>query len=313
MAPSVSSETNPVTIRHRLEYVAVALLFAVLRWLPRPLARGLGAGVARLAAAMIPQWRRVGLRNLRLAFPEMLEMERRRLLSAAFRHWGWLLAEFARFPRHDARSIEEVIRYDGLENYLEAAARGRGIIYLTAHVGAWELSSFAHSLHGYSLAYVNRPLDNPLVDRLVNRYRCLAGNRAIDRRNAARAILGELRQGNAVGILSDQNVLEGDGNVFVEFFGIPASTTAGPARLALRTEAAVVPVFVLWDAKAEKYRLRFEPALELIRTGEDERDVVENTARFARVIEGVIRRHPDQWLWIHRRWSTRPPGQQSLY
>ena len=300
-------------MRHRLEYAAVALLFAALRWLPRSLARALGASVARLAAAVVPHWRRVGLRNLGLAFPELPGMERRRLLASAFRHWGWLLAEFARFPRHDARSIEQVIVYDGLENYLEAAARGRGIIYLTAHVGAWELSSFAHSLHGYSLAYVNRPLDNPLVDRLVNRYRCLAGNRAIDRRNAARAILAELKQGNAVGILSDQNVLEGDGNVFADFFGVPASTTAGPARLALRTEAAVVPVFVLWDEARGKYRLRFDPALELIRTGEDERDVIENTARFARVIEGVIRRHPDQWLWIHRRWSTRPPGQPSLY
>lgn len=300
-------------MRHRLEYAAVALLFAALRWLPRSLARALGAGVARLADALVPHWRRVGLRNLGLAFPELPEMERRRLLASAFRHWGWLLAEFARFPRHDARSIEQVIVYDGLENYLEAAGRGRGIIYLTAHIGAWELSSFAHSLHGYSLAYVNRPLDNPLVDGLVNRYRCLAGNRPIDRRNAARAILAELKQDNAVGILSDQNVLEGDGNVFVDFFGVPASTTAGPARLALRTGAAVVPVFVLWDEARGKYRLRFDPALELIRTGEDERDVVENTARFARVIEGVIRRHPDQWLWIHRRWSTRPPGQSPLY
>lgn len=291
----------------------MVLLFAALRWLPRSLARVLGAGVARLAAALNPQWRRVGLRNLSLAFPERTEMERERLLASAFRHWGWLLAEFARFPRHDARSIEQVIVYDGLENYLEAAARGRGIIYLTAHVGAWELSSFAHSLHGYPLAYVNRPLDNPLVDRLVNRYRCLAGNRAIDRRNAARAILAELKQGHAVGILSDQNVLEGDGNVFVDFFGVPASTTAGPARLALRTGAAVVPVFVLWDEKRRKYRLRFDPALELIRTGDDERDVRENTARFQRVIESVIRRFPDQWLWIHRRWSTRPPSQPPLY
>jgi len=309
----VPNEAKKATVRHWLEYTAVAVLFTALRWLPRGLARGLGAGVARLAASLIPQWRRVGLRNLSLAFPELPGAERERLLASAFRHWGWLLAEFARFPRHDARSIERVIGYDGLENYLEAAARGKGIIYLTAHVGAWELSSFAHSLHGYSLAYVNRPLDNPLMDRLVNRYRCLAGNRAIDRRNAARAILAELKQGNAVGILSDKNVLEGDGNVFVDFFGVPASTTAGPARLALRTGAAVVPVFVLWDEKRRKYRLRFDPALELIRTGDDERDVVENTARFMRVIESVIRRHPDQWLWIHRRWSTRPPGQPPIY
>ncbi|MBI2122868.1 MAG: lysophospholipid acyltransferase family protein, partial [Armatimonadetes bacterium] len=204
-----------------------------------------------------------------------------------------------RFPRYTSHNIGDSILCDGLENYQQAAARGKGVLYLTAHVGAWELSSFAHSLHGYPLAYLNRPLDNPQLDALVNRYRSLGGNRAIDRRNAARAILEHLKESGAVGILMDQNVLEGDGNVFVDFFGVPASTTAGPARIALRTEAAVVPGFVLWDAGLGKYRLRFEPALELVRTGDAERDVVENTARFTRVIEETIRRHPEQWLWIH--------------
>jgi len=301
------------SLRHRAEYVAVATLLAVLRWLPRSLARALGASLAWLAAALHARWRRIALINLGIAFPELSDAERRRILARAFRHWGWLLAEFARFPRHDARSIEKVIVYDGLENYLEASGRGRGVLYLTAHVGAWELSSFAHSLHGHPLAYVNRPLDNPRLDALVNRYRCHGGNRSIERRNAARPILEQLRAGGAVGILMDQNVLEGDANVFVPFFGRLASTTAGLARFALRTEAAVVPVFVLWDEKLGKYRLRFDPALELVRTGDDERDVAENTARFNRVIEDYIRRHPDQWLWIHRRWSTRPPGEPPLY
>src|SRR3970040_1651648 len=265
--------------RHHAEYIAVGALLAVLRWLPRSLARPRGAALARLAAALQPRWRRIALINLEIAFPEISDTERRRILARAFRQWGWLLAEFARFPRHTARSIKEVIVYDGLENYLEASGRGRGVLYLTAHVGAWELSSFAHSLHGHPLAYVNRPLDNPLVDRLVNRYRCLGGNRAIDRRQAARAILAELARGAAVGILMDQNVLEGDGNVFADFFGVPASTTAGLARIALRTDAAVVPVFVLWDEEKGKYRLRFEPALKLTRTGDTDRDVRENNAR----------------------------------
>ena len=299
--------------RHRLEYAAVAALFAALRWLPRGLARLGGAGVARLFYGLHSRWRRVARINLRLAFPEKSEAERERILRAAFRQWGWLVAEFARFPRHTAASIEEVIVYDGLENYQQAAGRGQGVLYLTAHVGAWELSSFAHSLHGCPLAYVNRPLDNLFVDRLVNRYRCLGGNRALERRGSARAILEALARGGAVGILMDQNVLEGDANVFADFFGVPASTTAGLARIALRTEAAVVPVFVLWDEEKGKYRLRFEPALALTRTGDAERDIRENTARFNKVIEDVVRRYPDQWLWIHRRWSTRPPGQPPLY
>lgn len=299
--------------RHRLEYAAVIVLFAVLRGLPRRWARGLGAALGWLLHWLHRPWRRVGEFNLRLAFPELSASERARILRGAFRHWGWLLAEFARFPRHDARSIEEVIVYDGFENYQQAEARGKGVLYLTAHVGAWELGSFSHSLHGYPLAYLNRPLDNPQVDALVNRYRCLGGNRAIDRRNAARAVFEYLRGSGAVGILMDQNVLNGDGNVFVEFFGVPASTTAGLARIALRTDAAVLPSFVLWDQKQGKYRLRFEPAVDVVRTGDPERDVVETTARFTKAIEDCIRQHPEQWLWIHRRWSTRPPGAPPLY
>ena len=309
----MSSNRKAPRWRHRFEYAAVAVLFFLLRWVPRGLARAAGAGLGRLFYWFHRRWRRVARFNLRLAFPENSDAEREALLRRAFRQWGWFVAEFARFPRQTARSLGDVIVYDGLENYQQAAARGKGVLYLTAHLSAWELSSFSHSLHGYPLAYVNRPLDNPLVDALVNRYRCRGGNRAIDRRSAARAIFEELRAGGAVGILMDQNVLEGDGNVFVDFFGVPASTTAGLARIALRTEAAVVPVFILWDEGKGKYRLRFDPALEVKRTGDTERDVGENTARFTKVIEEVIRRYPDQWLWIHRRWSTRPPGQPPLY
>lgn len=299
--------------RHLLEYVAVAVLFALLRGLPRPVARAVGAALALAIYWLHGRWRRIGAFNLRLAFPGCSRGERRRILRQAFRRWGWLLAEFARFPRHTAETIQQVIEYDGLENYQQAAARGKGVLYLTAHMGAWELSSFSHSVNGYPLAYINRSLDNPLVDALVKRYRGAAGNRPIDRRNAARAVLEELRRGGVVGILMDQNVLEGDTNVFVDFFGVPASTSAGLARFALRTGAAVVPGFVLWDENRKKYRLRFDPALELVRTGDQERDVVENTARFTKVIEGYIRRYPDQWLWIHRRWRTRPRGLPSLY
>jgi KDO2-lipid IV(A) lauroyltransferase len=307
------ADRKSVSARYWFEYALAAALLAGLRWLPRGLARAGGAALAWLAFRFHRRWRRVGEFNLRLAFPDLSASERARVLRGSFRQLGWQVAEFARFPRHSARSIEDVIGYDGLENYQAAVARGKGVLYLTAHVGAWELSSFSHSLHGYPLAYVNRPLDNPWVDALVNRYRSLGGNRPIDRRAAARAILEELGKGNAVGILMDQNVLEGDGNVFVPFFGTPASTTTGLARLALRTDAAVVPVFVLWDERKRTYRLRFEPAMELVRTGDDERDVAENTARFTRAIEDVIRKHPEQWLWIHRRWSTRPPGQPPLY
>lgn len=309
----MSAESRARRWRHRLEYVGLALLLAVLRWLPRRWARAAGAGLGRLGYWFHRRWREVGRINLRLAFPERSQAERERILRASFRHLGWTLAEFARLPRYTARNIEEIIVCDGLEHYQQGAAGGKGVLFLTAHLGAWELSSFAHSLRGYPLAYVNRPLDNPWLDRLINRYRCLGGNVAIDRRHAARTILDRLRQRGDVGALMDQNVVEGDGNVFVDFFGVAASTTAGPARLALHSGAAVVPGFALWDQERGKYRLRFQPPLEVVRTGEAERDVAENTARFNQVIEETIRRYPEQWLWIHRRWSTRPPGEPPIY
>jgi len=296
-----------------LEYAGVVVLFALLRWLPRRLARALGAALALVLYRLRRRWREVGDFNLRLAFPDKSPAERDRILRAAFRQWGWLAAEFARFPQHTARTIEDVIVYDGFENYAAAAARGKGVLYLTAHFSAWELGSFAHSLHGHRLSYVNRPLDNARVDALVNRYRCAGGNRAIDRRQAARAILETLRQGGAVGVLMDQNVLTSDPHVFADFFGVPASTTPGLARFALHTDAAVVPGLVIWDESLGMYRLRFNPALELTRTGDNDRDIAENTARFNRVLEDYIRRYPEQWLWIHRRWATRPPGEPPLY
>ncbi|MFQ5816677.1 MAG: lysophospholipid acyltransferase family protein [Terriglobia bacterium] len=309
----MSAKTPPVAFAHRLQYWAARVLLGALSTVPRRTARRVGAAVGFLVYVFHRRLRRVGRRNLALAFPERSAAEREKLLRGEFRHLGWLLAEFARFPRLTPANIEEVIIYDGYENYQRAAAAGKGVLYLTAHLSAWELGSFAHSVHGHPVAYLNRPLDNPLVDALINRYRCLWGNIAVDRRNSARPVLACLRQGGAVGILFDQNVQSEEGVVFANFFGLPAATATGLARFALHTGAAVLPGFVLWDEKLGKYRLRFDPALELVRTGNTEADVAAATAQFNQVLESYVRRYPDQWLWVHRRWRTRPPGHPPLY
>jgi Kdo2-lipid IVA lauroyltransferase/acyltransferase len=157
-----------------------------------------------------------------------------------------------------------------------------------------------------------RPISNARVNELINHYRCLSGNRPIDKNKSARAILKVLAEGGTVGILADHNTALEEG-VFVDFFGIPASTTSGLARLALRTDAAVVPGFLFWDESLGKYRLRFEPPVELARSGDEEADVRENTQRFTSVIERYVRAHPEQWLWVHKRWKTRPPGEPAIY
>ncbi|HEY8715977.1 MAG TPA: lysophospholipid acyltransferase family protein, partial [Candidatus Acidoferrum sp.] len=190
--------------------------------------------------------------------------------------------------------------------------RGKGVLYLTGHIGAWELSSFAHALYGYPLHYMARPLDNRKLDALVNRYRSLSGNRPIFKNESARVMLKVLKEAGTVGILADQNTMPGEG-VFVDFFGTPACTTTGLARVALHTEAAVVPGYAYWDDALKKYHLRFEPPVELTRTGDTERDIFENTQKFTKVLEEIIRKYPDQWVWIHGRWNTRPPGQRPLY
>jgi KDO2-lipid IV(A) lauroyltransferase len=204
------------------------------------------------------------------------------------------------------------VEYDGLENYERAFAQGKGVLFLTAHLGAWELSAFAHSLHGHPLSIVMRPLDNPSIDALVQRYRTMHGNQTVSKDDFVRGLLAAMRAGQAVGILMDTNMTPPQG-VFVNFFGIPAYTASGLARIALRTDAAVIPGFTTWDHKLHRYTLRFDPALQLIRTGNDQADIVANTAMFTSVIEDYVRRYPDQWLWLHRRWKTRPEGEAGLY
>lgn len=175
-----------------------------------------------------------------------------------------------------------------------------------------ELSSFAHALYGYPLHYTARRIDNKRIDALVNGYRCLSGDRPIFKDESARVMLKVLKEAGTVGILADQNTMPEEA-VFVDFFGKPASTTTGIARVALHTDAAVVPGYAVWDAAIRKYRLRFEPPVELIRTGDSERDIFENTQKFTKVIEEIIRKYPDQWVWLHGRWNTRPKGEPPLY
>lgn len=301
-------------MRERLEYALVWPCVKLMGSLPRPMARALGIGLGLLVYALHGRLRRVGLRNLAIAFPEMPESERRRLLRGEFSSLGRQLAEVCLFPRYTRENVESIVVYEGFENFQQAYARGKGVLFLTGHIGAWEISAFAHSLQGHPLSIVMRSLDNPYVDALLQRYRTMHGNRTVDKDDFVRGLLSAMRKGETVGILMDTNMTPPQG-VFVDFFGVPACTASGLARIALRTDAAVVPGFTVWDSKTRKYILRFDPAVELIRTNDNnnEADIVANTAKFTKVIEDVIRQYPDQWLWVHRRWKTRPAGDKPVY
>jgi Kdo2-lipid IVA lauroyltransferase/acyltransferase len=307
-----STPYTPAQVRERFEYALVWPWIKVLGLLPRRAARAIGITLGLTVYAVHRRLRRIGQRNLALAFPEMSERERRRLVRGEFISLGRQLAEVCLFPRYTRENVSQVVVYDGFENFERAYARGKGVLFLTGHLGAWELSAFAHSLQGHPLSIVMRSLDNPYIDALVERYRTMHGNRTVDKDDSVRSLLAAMRAGETVGILMDTNMTPPQG-VFVNFFGVPACTASGLARIALRTDAAVVPGFTVWDSKLRKYILRFAPAVDLIRTGDDPADILANTAKFTSVIEGFIRHYPDQWLWVHRRWKTRPPGEPPLY
>jgi len=297
------------------EWIAYAVVSSVVKLagaLPRSLARALAEGLARMLFAVTPKLRRTAEFNLKLAFPQWTDAQREATIRGMVRSLGWMAAEFARMPRYTREHIEEIIVLDGHENFLEGQRRGKGVLFLTAHMGAWELSSYAHAVYGYPLHYMARPLDNARLDGLVNRYRGLSGNAPIFKNESARLMLRILKEAGTVGILADQNTMREEG-AFVDFFGVPACTTTGIARVALHTGAAVVPGYAVWDESLKKYRLRFEPPLELVRTGDAERDIVENTRRFAKVTEEIVRKYPEQWVWVHARWKTRPQGEPPLY
>jgi KDO2-lipid IV(A) lauroyltransferase len=260
-------------------------------------------GVARVLDRVARRMRQSGEKNLRMALPEVDAVQ---TIDQVYEGLGRMLYYFSRFGTRNRGNIGEWIEYEGFEHYREAKARGRGVLFATGHLGNWELSAFAHALMTEPMNVVVRPLDNPLLDELVKGYRTGSGNKILDKQDFLRGILKALGNNEPVGILIDQNTLPENGS-FVDFFGIAACTGTTFAKLAHKTGAAVIPGYALWDAKKGKYVLRFDPVFEM--SG----DVVGDTARLAKHFEGVIRREPGQWLWLHRRWKTRPEGEPGLY
>ncbi len=299
-------------MREKLEFWLVLTVAHPLGWLPRGLARRVAGVLAWSVYRLHGRLRHVGERNLELAFPELSARERKAILSGEFRSLGRQLVEFCRMTRYTAENTRGWIRTEGLDHYLAAKARGKGVLIVTGHLGAWELSSYYHSLMGYPMSMVARPLDNRRLDEFVNGIRCLHGNRVLPKDDFARGLLTAMRKGETVGILMDTNMTPPQG-VFVNFFGKQACTASGVARMALKTGAAVLPGFMVWEEAERRYVLHFGPQLAFERSNDEETDIVAATQLCTSTIETWIRRYPDQWLWIHRRWKTRPAGEAGMY
>jgi len=293
-------------IRNLLEYSLALGVLKTLEYSPRPVAWRLARAYTNLLDRAIPRLRKTALRNLALAFPEKTAAERAAIADGVFRSIARLIFTLSRFGHIRRENISGWIRFEGIEHVEAGLRAGNGVLFATAHLGNWELSAFAYGLVKAPMQVIVRPLDNPLIDRMVARRRSLSGNRLLEKQDFARAILKALRANEAVGILIDQNASLEQG-VFVDFFGVPACAGTGFAKLAVRSGAAVVPGFALWSEAERRYVLRFYPPVEI--SGDAEAD----TRRLHRQLEEVIREYPDQWLWIHRRWRTRPPGEPPIY
>lgn len=296
------------------EYALAKSVLSTLGGLPAPAAMQIGRGMGKLAYVLAGDLRRTAATNLRLAFPEKSEEERAQLVRECFDSLGRLLGFFSQMSSRSQEELKQLVELQGWEN-LEAAKEtcGQKLLLYTGHIGAWELTSFGFSLFGHPFAFLVRRIDNPQIEQLVDRVRTRFGNQTIDKLSAARSMLRLLRSGEtSLGLLPDLNTLD-DEAIFIDFMGVPAATTFMMAKLALRTNTPIIPVFSPWSAEKGKYLIIVETPVSFEQTDDEEENVRRLTIAITERIENQIRRYPGQWLWVHKRWKTRPPGEPSVY
>jgi KDO2-lipid IV(A) lauroyltransferase len=288
-----------------LEFLFAMALAKGLLHVPASLAYLAGESLGSLAYRLDRKHREIAKENLQRAFNGQLSPPAiDALVRSTFINLGRTVVETCRIPKIDRGNFRRSIQIEGYEHYQKAKERGKGVIYITAHLGSWELLPVASALVGESLWIVVRPLDNPYLDRAINRMRRGWGTKVLPKKWALRGVLGALHRGESVGILIDQNISVKEG-VFVDFFGRPACTALAPALLALRTDASVLPA-AIFRCGRDRHRIVVGEEISLIRTGQLAADLVANTAAFTKAIEAFVRREPAQWLWVHRRWKTQP-------
>ncbi len=288
-------------------YLVCRAALVLLALLPRRAGQAVGRALGRLFYLLSPRYRRIAVANLERAFGQGIgTSDRARIARASFAHLGMICVDAAYFPRLARRPTEALVDYEGVEHLTSAAAEGRGVLVFSGHFGHWELVALLQHRLGVPMAMVVRPLDDPRFDRLLTRLRRLSGNCILPKRRAARGVLRALRGGSAVALLIDQNV-RGDSGVFVDFFGVPASTTPSLATFALKSGAPIVPVFS-YPMPDGRLRVSYRPAVRARRQGTLQEDIQSITRTCTGLLEEEVRRHPECWLWMHDRWRTRPPA-----
>ncbi|MCS6873320.1 MAG: lysophospholipid acyltransferase family protein [Pyrinomonadaceae bacterium] len=294
------------------EYLIVRSILGFISIFPISFSMKIGEAFGGFCCYLFGRLRRTAFRNLELALPEATLYERKKIVKGVFRSLGRQLGLFSHLGRIKPSEILEITEIVGRENLDKAYQAKKGVIIFTGHFGGWEVSSFLPGLFGYKLNIIVRRIDNSLVEAYVDKIRTSFGTVTLDKLRSSRKVLRILSEGGLVGILADLNMQERDG-VFVDFFGIKASTTPAVAKLALMTGAKIVPVFIIWDERKKKYIVNIEPEIEYEKGNASEEAVISLTQVVTKKIEEFVRRFPDQWLWIHKRWKTRPVGERNLY
>jgi Kdo2-lipid IVA lauroyltransferase/acyltransferase len=295
-------------VRHALEYAMVALTTAITRRLPWSVVQAMGTGLGFLFYTLDGRHRRIAMGNVAAAFPRKTTAERRRLVRRVFGHFGRLLFEMLKFSGLTHAEMLNRVEFEGDDRVRAAHALGKGALLFTGHFGCWEINAMAHGAALWPMGVLARPLDNARLHRLLERIRGCTGNYVIYRRGALRRVLKALAANDAIAILIDQHIQAPDA-VTVSFFDRPAATTLALAVLALRTGAPVIPVFAT-PLPGGRYKLTYEHPVDP--PVDDSPEAIRDfTQRCTDVLEMQVRRQPDLWLWMHRRWRDEalPEGQ----
>jgi len=294
-------------VRDLAIYMMVAATGFVVRRLSRRASLRLGAGIGDFVYRSVKRRRQIALSNLRMALGcERGDEELRQIARRSFQNMGKTLVEFLSSPRYNSKRLLDLVQIEGMGNFQQAMAAGKGIVAVSAHLGNWELIFQAMTSVDDHILAVAQTFKYHRLDKLVNNYRTRYGGELVEKRMAVKQILSSLKRGRCVAIVGDQNA--GDSGVFVDFFGIPASTPRGPVMFAMRTGAPILNVF---DVRQDddNHVITISEPLELEISGDPEKDVTVNTARLVKQLEELVRKYPCQWLWMHNRWKTRPdPG-----
>lgn len=300
---------NRSKIRNWIEYIAFRGIIDFIGLFSIKTSMKIGELFGKLCLRIFPRLKRTGIRNLELALPELSKTEHKRIIRGVFESLGRQLGFVSHFGKIDLKEFSQIVELKGRENLDKNLSQGRGILFFTGHFGGWEVFNILPSTLGFQLNILVRRIDNPLIESYVDKIRTRFGTITIDKNKANRKLFQILKNGGCLGILADLNVQE-KGGVFVDFFGIKASTTTSIAKLALKTKASILPAFVVWNG--EKYVVYIESEIPYDEV-ENKENIREITQKITAKIEEYVRRYPEQWLWIHRRWNTRPKGELSLY